>query len=66
MASDEFPNLSPNERSAVSIGRRLQDPLSELVKIPPEGIGVGLYQHDVSQKDLKSSLDFIVTKLLIV
>ena len=62
VASDEFPNLSPNERSAVSIGRRLQDPLSELVKIPPEGIGVGLYQHDVSQKNLKESLDFVVTK----
>ena len=62
VASDEFPNLSPNERSAVSIGRRLQDPLSELVKIPPEGIGVGLYQHDVSQKELKTSLDFVVTK----
>ena len=62
VASDEFPNLSPNERSAVSIGRRLQDPLSELVKIPPEGIGVGLYQHDVSQSKLKTSLDFVVTK----
>ncbi len=62
VASDEFPNLTPNERSAVSIGRRLQDPLSELVKIPPEGIGVGLYQHDVSQKELKTSLDFVVTK----
>ena len=62
VAIEEFPNLSPNERSAVSIGRRLQDPLSELVKIPPEGIGVGLYQHDVSQKELKTSLDFVVTK----
>ena len=62
VAQEEFPNLSPNERSAVSIGRRLQDPLAELVKIPPEGIGVGLYQHDVPQKDLKESLDFIVTK----
>lgn len=64
VASDEFPNLSPNERSAVSIGRRLQDPLAELVKIPPEGIGVGLYQHDVSQKNLKESLDFVVTKVV--
>lgn len=62
VASEEFPNLSPNERSAVSIGRRLQDPLSELVKIPPEGIGVGLYQHDVAEKNLKESLDFVVTK----
>lgn len=62
VAQEEFPNLSPNERSAVSIGRRLQDPLAELVKIPPEGIGVGLYQHDVPQNDLKESLDFVVTK----
>ena len=62
VAKDEFPNLSPNERSAVSIGRRLQDPLAELVKIPPEGIGVGLYQHDVPEKDLKESLDFVVEK----
>ncbi len=62
VAQEEFPDLSPNERSAVSIGRRLQDPLAELVKIPPEGIGVGLYQHDVPQKDLKESLDFVVTK----
>ena len=62
IAQEEFPNLSPNERSAVSIGRRLQDPLAELVKIPPEGIGVGLYQHDVPEKDLKESLDFVVEK----
>ena len=62
VAQEEFPDLSPNERSAVSIGRRLQDPLSELVKIPPEGIGVGLYQHDVPEKDLKESLDFVVSK----
>jgi len=62
VASDEFPNLSPNERSAVSIGRRLQDPLSELVKIPPAGMGVGSYQHDVSSKGLNESLDFVVTK----
>ena len=61
VAQEEFPNLSPNERSAVSIGRRLQDPLAELVKIPPEGIGVGLYQHDVPQKELKESLDFVVS-----
>ena len=62
VAINEFPNLSPNERSAVSIGRRLQDPLSELVKIPPIGIGVGQYQHDVTEKKLTESLDFVVTK----
>ncbi len=62
VASDEFPLLSPNERSAISIARRLQDPLSELVKIPPMGMGVGSYQHDVPVKDLSSSLDFVVTK----
>lgn len=62
VASDEFPNLTPNERSAVSIGRRLQDPLSELVKIPPFGMGVGSYQHDVPSKDLNNSLDFVVEK----
>ena len=64
VASDEFPNLSPNERSAVSIGRRLQDPLAELVKIPPEGIGVGLYQHDVPEKKLSDNLDFAVSKIV--
>lgn len=62
LAIEEFPDLEVEKRSAVSIGRRLQDPLSELVKIPPEGIGVGLYQHDVSEKDLKSNLDFVVEK----
>ena len=62
VAQEEFPSLSPNERSAVSIGRRLQDPLAELVKIPPEGIGVGLYQHDVSSTKLKDRLDFVVEK----
>ena len=62
IAAEEFPELAIEKRSAVSIGRRLQDPLAELVKIPPEGIGVGLYQHDVSQKKLSSSLDFIVEK----
>ena len=51
-AIEEFPDLAVEKRSAVSIGRRLQDPLAELVKIPPEGIGVGLYQHDVSAKNL--------------
>lgn len=62
IAIQEFPQLAVEKRSAVSIGRRLQDPLSELVKIPPEGIGVGLYQHDVSQSKLSSSLDFVVLK----
>ena len=61
-AIEEFPDLAIERRSAVSIGRRLQDPLAELVKIPPEGIGVGLYQHDVSQKNLSNSLDFVVEK----
>lgn len=62
IAAEEFPDLAIEKRSAISIGRRLQDPLAELVKIPPEGIGVGLYQHDVSQKKLSSSLDFVVEK----
>ena len=61
-AIQEFPDLAVEKRSAVSIGRRLQDPLAELVKIPPEGIGVGLYQHDVSEKKLSASLDFVVEK----
>ena len=61
-AIQEFPDLAVEKRSAVSIGRRIQDPLAELVKIPPEGIGVGLYQHDVSQKKLSESLDFVVEK----
>ncbi|MBQ8534518.1 MAG: helix-hairpin-helix domain-containing protein, partial [Bacilli bacterium] len=61
-AIEEFPDLAVEKRSAVSIGRRLQDPLAELVKIPPEGIGVGLYQHDVSAKNLSESLDFVVEK----
>lgn len=62
IAIEEFPDLAVEKRSAVSIGRRLQDPLSELVKIPPEGIGVGLYQHDVSQKKLLDNLNFVVSK----
>jgi len=62
IALEEFPDLAVEKRSAVSIGRRLQDPLAELVKIPPEGIGVGLYQHDVSSKKLKENLDFVVSK----
>ena len=62
VAIEEFPDLAVEKRSAVSIGRRLQDPLAELVKIPPDGIGVGLYQHDVPQKKLADNLDFIVSK----
>ena len=62
IAIEEFPDLAVEKRSAVSIGRRLQDPLSELVKVPPEGIGVGLYQHDVAGKKLSESLDFVVQK----
>ena len=62
IAIEEFPDLVVEERSAVSIGRRLQDPLSELVKIDPKSIGVGLYQHDVSPKLLNERLDFVVSK----
>ena len=62
VAIEEFPDLAVEKRSAVSIGRRCQDPLAELVKIPPEGIGVGLYQHDVQKSKLSSSLDFVVEK----
>ena len=62
VAIDEFPNLAVEKRSAVSIARRLQDPLSEVVKIPPDGIGVGLYQHDVPGKKLADNLDFVVSK----
>ena len=62
IAIEEFPDLAVEKRSAVSIGRRLQDPLAELVKIPPDGIGVGLYQHDVAQKKLADNLDFVVSK----
>lgn len=64
VAIAEFPDLAVEKRSAVSIGRRLQDPLSELVKIPPDGIGVGLYQHDVPKKRLNESLDFVVSKVV--
>ena len=60
VAREEFPDLQVEERSAVSIARRLQDPLSELVKIEPKAVGVGQYQHDVSQKKLAESLTFIV------
>lgn len=60
VARSEFPDLQVEQRSAVSIARRLQDPLSELVKIEPKAVGVGQYQHDVSQKKLAESLTFIV------
>lgn len=60
VARQEFPNLQVEERSAISIGRRLQDPLAELVKIEPKAVGVGQYQHDVSQKRLNDQLDFVV------
>lgn len=60
LAREEFPDLHVEERSAVSIARRLQDPLAELVKIDPKSIGVGQYQHDVSQKKLSESLTFVV------
>ncbi|MGE7187237.1 Tex family protein [Peribacillus sp. NPDC006672] len=60
IAREEFPDLQVEQRSAVSIGRRLQDPLAELVKIDPQSVGVGQYQHDVSQKKLTESLSFVV------
>jgi uncharacterized protein len=60
LAAEEFPDLDVAERSAVSIARRLQDPLAELVKIEPKAIGVGQYQHDVTQKRLEESLRFVV------
>src|SRR5699024_159652 len=60
LAREEFPDLEVEERSAISIGRRVQDPLAELVKIDPKSIGVGQYQHDVSQRELTDSLNFVV------
>ena len=62
LARQEFPDLHVEERSAISIGRRLQDPLSELIKIDPKSIGVGQYQHDLPQKDLTERLDFTILK----
>lgn len=62
IARDEFPNYDVTVRGAVSIGRRLSDPLAELVKIDPKSIGVGQYQHDVDQTQLKSELDTVVTR----
>ena len=60
IAREEFPELTVEKRSAISIARRLQDPLAELVKIEPKAIGVGQYQHDVSEKKLTDNLDFVV------
>lgn len=62
LAKEEFPDLPVEKRSAISIGRRIQDPLSELVKIDPQSLGVGMYQHDVPQKQLKETLDFVTDK----
>ena len=64
IAREEFPELDLTIRGAISIGRRLQDPLAELVKIDPKSIGVGLYQHDVSQKKLSESLDEVVSSVV--
>ena len=64
LAKKEFPDYSVEQRSAVSIGRRLQDTLSELVKIDPKAIGVGLYQHDLKQKELDEELGFVVSKIV--
>ena len=62
LAKEEFPDLPVEIRSAISIGRRVQDPLSELVKIDPKSLGIGEYQHDVPQKQLKEALDFVTDK----
>ena len=62
VAKEEFPDLQVEERSAVSIARRLQDPLAELVKIEPKAISVGQYQHDMNQKKLTEQLDYVVMK----
>ncbi len=64
LAISEFPDLTVEKRSAISIGRRIQDPLSELVKIDPKSIGVGEYQHDVNQKELNEALSFTVRKIV--
>jgi len=64
LADEEFPDFTEGERSAVSIARRLQDPLAELVKIDPKSIGVGQYQHDMNQKQLSQSLDGVVEKVV--
>lgn len=63
-ARKEFPNLEVEKRSAISIARRVIDPLSELIKIDPKSIGTGQYQHDISKKDLDANLDFVVEKIV--
>lgn len=60
VASQEFPSLDVTDRGTISIGRRYIDPLSELVKIPPQSIGVGMYQHDVSEKILAEKLGYVI------
>lgn len=60
VASYEFPTLDVTDRGTISIGRRYIDPLSELVKIPPQSIGVGMYQHDVSEKILAEKLGYVI------
>ncbi len=62
IAIKEFPDLNVEERSAINIGRRFQDPLNELIKIDPKSIGVGQYQYDVNQKELSQALEFKVDK----
>ncbi len=64
LAREEFPDLTVEKRSAVSIGRRIQDPLSELVKIDPKSIGVGEYQHDLPAKQLDEALEFTISKVV--
>nr|WP_318025457.1 Tex-like N-terminal domain-containing protein [Mycoplasmopsis phocirhinis] len=64
IAQEEFPDFSVEERSAINIGRRFQDPLNELIKIDPRSIGVGQYQHDVNQKDLSTALKFKIDKVV--
>ncbi len=64
LAKKEFPDLVVEERSAISIARRVIDPLAELIKIDPKSIGVGQYQHDVNQKNLEEGLDFTITKVV--
>ncbi|MBS9775598.1 MAG: RNA-binding transcriptional accessory protein [Fusobacterium sp.] len=64
IAAEEFPKLDVTVRGAISIGRRIQDPLAELVKIDPKSIGVGMYQHDVNQKRLDESLDNVITNVV--
>ena len=64
LAAEEFPDLDVTVRGAISIGRRIQDPMSELVKIDPKSIGIGMYQHDVNQKKLEESLNFVIESVV--